>query len=109
MSRRLEANHERMFAVFAGDDAKAAEAHEEFAAWLAANRLGSGSLLSAERAAQSATPHAVPAEAFAAGNPVAFASSPSLLEAAHETAHVVQQREPSAPAATDPADPVRKR
>lgn len=108
MSRRLEANHERMFAVFAGDDAKAAEAHEEFAAWLAANRLGSGSS-SAERAAQSATPHATGAEAFATGNHVAFASSPSLHTAAHEAAHVVQQREPSAPAAADPADPVRKR
>jgi hypothetical protein len=35
---------------------------------------------------------AMSAEAFASGNHVAFAGSPSLFTAAHEAAHVVQQR-----------------
>jgi hypothetical protein len=36
--------------------------------------------------------HAIGAEAYATGNRVAFASAPSLHTAAHEAAHVVQQR-----------------
>ena len=36
--------------------------------------------------------HAIGAEAYATGNHVAFASTPTLHTAAHEAAHVVQQR-----------------
>ncbi|HEX8106822.1 MAG TPA: DUF4157 domain-containing protein [Kofleriaceae bacterium] len=36
--------------------------------------------------------HAIGAEAYATGHHVAFASSPSLHTAAHEAAHVIQQR-----------------
>jgi len=42
--------------------------------------------------AASATAHALGAQAFAFGNSVAFASPPDLHTAAHEAAHVVQQR-----------------
>jgi hypothetical protein len=39
-----------------------------------------------------AASHAIGAEAYATGNHVAFVSAPSLHTAAHEAAHVVQQR-----------------
>jgi hypothetical protein len=45
-----------------------------------------------EGPAASAASHALGAQAFAFGNSVAFASPPDLHTAAHEAAHVVQQR-----------------
>jgi hypothetical protein len=63
---------ERIQASFGPDDVSGVTAHEGPAARGAAHALG--------------------AQAFAFGNSVAFASPPDLHTAAHEAAHVVQQR-----------------
>lgn len=63
---------ERIQASFGHHDVSGVRAHQSMAASEAAQALG--------------------AEAFAHGNSVAFGSSPDLHTAAHEAAHVVQQR-----------------
>ncbi|MDP6945249.1 MAG: DUF4157 domain-containing protein, partial [Myxococcota bacterium] len=63
---------ERIQAAFGGHDVSTIEAHTGGAAAEASKAMG--------------------AEAYATGNAVAFGSNPSLHTAAHEAAHVVQQR-----------------
>jgi hypothetical protein len=54
--------------------------------------------------AAAAAAHAIGARAYAAGDRIAFASAPSLAVAAHEAAHVVQQRRGDAPDGLGAAD-----
>lgn len=63
---------DRIQASFGRHDVSSVQAHVGSAATRASNSMG--------------------AEAFATGNTVAFANAPSLHTAAHEAAHVVQQR-----------------